>query len=277
MPTPWMTRKPMSMPIVCDRPLRAEPTTKTTMAACTSIFLLNRSASLPQMGVVAVAARRDAVTTQVYCDWVPSSSEVIVGSALETIVELSRPTNRASSRPLSASSVSRLVIGAAAAAAAAGGPARWVVLMWWSFGGGAAWGQTGAVRRVCGGRCAGAPGEGGSGGGGRGPGRGEAVAQPGEAGQQRLGGPGLPVVDHRRQQAQPLVPPLGQALGAAVGQREQAGAPVPRVRAAGHQPVLLGDGDGAADHRGVHAEISRQSAQPQLTVVAEQAQDRDDG
>src|SRR3954447_3528400 len=138
MPTPWMTRKPISMPIDWDRPLSAEPTTNTTMDVWTSSFLLNRSDSLPQIGVVAVAASSEAVTTQVYCDWVPSSLEVIVGSALETIVELSRPTNSASSRPLSASSVSRLVIGAAAAAAAAGGPARWVVLMWWSFGRGAA-------------------------------------------------------------------------------------------------------------------------------------------
>src|SRR3954462_687478 len=99
------------------------------------------------MGVVAVAASRAAVTTHVYWDWVPSSFEVIVGSALETIVELSRPTNSASSRPLSASSVSRLVIGAPGAgrvgaaarwvaapgAGRVGAAARWVVLMQSSF------------------------------------------------------------------------------------------------------------------------------------------------
>jgi hypothetical protein len=38
------------------------------MATCTSIFLLYRSASLPQTGVDAVAVSKVAVTTQVY--WV---------------------------------------------------------------------------------------------------------------------------------------------------------------------------------------------------------------
>src|SRR3954454_8092254 len=136
MPTPWMTRNPISMPIDWDRPDSAEPMTNTTMAACTSSFLLYRSASLPQIGVVAVAASREAVITQVYWDWVPSSLEVIVGRALETIVELSRPTNSDSSRPLSASRVSRLLIGASAAGAVVtGGPALWVVLIRWSFAG----------------------------------------------------------------------------------------------------------------------------------------------
>src|SRR3954462_8205084 len=136
MPTPWMTRNAISMPIDWDRPDSAEPMTNTTMAACTSSFLLYRSANLPQIGVVAVAASREAVITQVYWDWVPSSLEVIVGRALETIVELSRPTNSASSRPLSASRVSRLLIGApSAGAVVTGGPARWVVLIRWSFAG----------------------------------------------------------------------------------------------------------------------------------------------
>ena len=36
-----------------------------TRALCTSSFLLNRSASLPQIGVVAVIASRVATTTQV--------------------------------------------------------------------------------------------------------------------------------------------------------------------------------------------------------------------
>src|SRR4051794_34529662 len=116
-----------------------------TMASWTSSFLLNRSASLPQIGVAAVAANRAAVTTHVYCDWVPSSFEVIVGSALATIVELSRPTNSASSRPLRASSVSRLVIGAPVVT---GAPARWVVLMRDPLQVTAASGQTGADRLV---------------------------------------------------------------------------------------------------------------------------------
>src|SRR5919205_1353109 len=78
------------------------------------------------MGVDAVAASRAAVTTQVYCDWVPSSLAVIVGSAFATIVVLSRPTKRAISRPLSASSVSRRVM---ADSTATGLVARCVVLM----------------------------------------------------------------------------------------------------------------------------------------------------
>src|SRR3712207_5358262 len=78
------------------------------------------------MGVDAVAASRAAVTTHVYCDWVPSSLAVIVGSALATIVVLSRPTKRTISRPLSGSSVSRRVM---ADSTATGLLARWVVLM----------------------------------------------------------------------------------------------------------------------------------------------------
>ena len=43
----------------------SEPTEKMTSAVCTSTFLLNRSASLPQIGVVAVIVSRVATTTQV--------------------------------------------------------------------------------------------------------------------------------------------------------------------------------------------------------------------
>src|SRR4051794_33116191 len=153
MPTPWITRKPISMPMDWERPASAEPVTKTTMASWTSSFLLKRSASLPQIGVAAVAARSAAVTTQVYCDWVPSSWEVIVGSAFATMVELSRPTNSASSRPLRASKVSRLVIagvpcpaweaGAAAAGAAARGGG---VVQGPSRGGGGPGGGAGGCR-----------------------------------------------------------------------------------------------------------------------------------
>ena len=42
-----------------------EPIEKMTSADCTSSFLENRSASLPQIGVVAVIASRVATTTQV--------------------------------------------------------------------------------------------------------------------------------------------------------------------------------------------------------------------
>ncbi len=78
-----------------------------TMAIWTSVFLLNRSASLPQIGVVAVAASSVAVTTQVYCVWVPLSAPTIRGSAVETTVPLISATNRTSSSPLSDSRVSR--------------------------------------------------------------------------------------------------------------------------------------------------------------------------
>src|SRR3954468_11852390 len=214
MPTPWITRKPMSIPIDWDSPDSPEPTTNTTIASWTSSFLLNRSASLPQIGVAAVAASRDAVTTQVYCDWVPSSLAVMVGRALETIVELSRPTNSASSRPLSASRVSRLVIGPSVDA---GGAARWVVLM-------------DVLRSECRAGCR-------AGSGvvrGRGVGGGhQAVAQPGQAGEQVLGGTGLPAVGDRGDQPQPPAVPVAQARLAGGREREQAGASVPGVGTAG--------------------------------------------
>lgn len=53
-------------------PQATDETTKIPMAIWSSSFLLNRSASLPQIGVEAVEASRVAVTTQVYCDCVPS-------------------------------------------------------------------------------------------------------------------------------------------------------------------------------------------------------------
>src|SRR3954447_16902704 len=248
MPTPWMTRNAISMPIDWDRPDSAEPMTNTTMAACTSSFLLYRSASLPQIGVVAVAASRDAVITQVYWDWVPSSLEVIVGSALETIVELRRPTNSASSRPLSASRVSRLVIGPSVDA---GGAARWVVLM-------------DVLRSECRAGCR-------AGSGvvrGRGVGGGQqAIAQPGQAGEQVLGGTGLPAVGDRGDQPQPPAVPVAQARLAGGREREQAGASVPGVGTAGDQAEGLRGGHGAADHRGVQAELAGERAHAQLPVL----------
>ena len=48
------------------RPASIEPTMKMTIESWISSFLLNRSASLPQIGVEAVEASRVAVTTQVY-------------------------------------------------------------------------------------------------------------------------------------------------------------------------------------------------------------------
>src|SRR3569623_3695814 len=91
-----------------------------TMEIWISSFLLNRSASLPQIGVVAVAVSRVAVTTQV--NWVcePLSAPMICGSAVETTVLDRSATNRTSSRPESASSVCRWDIGSASRSGRAG-------------------------------------------------------------------------------------------------------------------------------------------------------------
>ncbi len=97
----------MSWPVSWAKPLSSEPITKITIATWTSVFLLNRSASLPQIGVVAVAVSRVAVTTHVYCVWVPFSEPMMRGSAVDTTVELTIATNRASSSPDSDSSTCR--------------------------------------------------------------------------------------------------------------------------------------------------------------------------
>ena len=99
-------------------PAIAEPTTNTTRATCTSSLRLNRSASLPQIGVVAVVASRVAVMTQVYADSPPPRSPMIVGSAFVTTVDDSIATNIPISRPDSASSTSRWLIGVSTAAGA---------------------------------------------------------------------------------------------------------------------------------------------------------------
>ena len=65
-PRPCSTRQPISVPTDCENPAKIEPTVKIVIDSCTSSFLLNRSASLPQIGVVAVEASRVAVTTHVY-------------------------------------------------------------------------------------------------------------------------------------------------------------------------------------------------------------------
>jgi hypothetical protein len=64
-PSPWTARAPISTSIEGAKPAISEPTEKMTSAVCTSSFLLNRSASLPQMGVVAVIVSSVATTTQV--------------------------------------------------------------------------------------------------------------------------------------------------------------------------------------------------------------------
>ncbi len=83
--------------------------------------MLNRSASLPQMGVVAVEVSSMAVTTQAYWLWVPLRSARIVGRALETTVEDRMATSSASNRPVNAFITCRCGIGAGAAGTGAAG------------------------------------------------------------------------------------------------------------------------------------------------------------
>ena len=64
-PRPWKARAPISTSIDGAKPATSEPIEKMTSADWTSSFLLNRSASLPQIGVVAVIVSSVATTTQV--------------------------------------------------------------------------------------------------------------------------------------------------------------------------------------------------------------------
>ncbi len=69
MPRPWTTRAASSTGTLWATPARIEPATKITMADCTRVFLLNRSASFPpQIGVLAAFASSAVVMTQAY--WV---------------------------------------------------------------------------------------------------------------------------------------------------------------------------------------------------------------
>src|SRR4051812_12670719 len=126
-PRPCSTRQAISASTDCEEPASIEPTMKITIDSWMSSFLLNRSASLPQIGVEAVEESSVAVTTQVYWLWVPRRSVMIVGRALETTVEDRKATNIASNIPDSAERISRWVIrpwctaGAGAAGSAAGG------------------------------------------------------------------------------------------------------------------------------------------------------------
>src|SRR6478735_12238680 len=81
-----------------------------TRAVWTNAFLENWSASLPQIGVVAVIVSRVATTTQVYSVWLPCRLSTIRGRALETTVLESMATNIARRRPDMASSTWRWVI-----------------------------------------------------------------------------------------------------------------------------------------------------------------------
>src|SRR6478752_9538174 len=116
MAMPWMTRAVSSSGMVSDRPAMTEPATKITMLSWTRTFLLNRSASLPQIGVVAALARSAAVITQAKSVWVPLRSDMMVGSALATIVLLRIAVKNAASSPVSASMIWRWVIATGSAA-----------------------------------------------------------------------------------------------------------------------------------------------------------------
>ena len=106
-PRPWNARAAISWPTFWDSPANSEPSTKMAMPICSSSFLLNRSASLPQIGVLAVIASSVAVTTQVYWVCEPLSEPMMRGRAMDTTVELIIATNRTSSSPLNDSSTCR--------------------------------------------------------------------------------------------------------------------------------------------------------------------------
>ena len=126
MATPCTARKAIIGGTVCDIPAPMDPTTNSTMASWIKNFLLNRSESLPQIGVVMVIANRDEVITQVYCRWVPCRSDMIVGSAVETIVDEIRAVNRAAIRPVITSRICRWV---SSPGGVTGGAATAVVVM----------------------------------------------------------------------------------------------------------------------------------------------------
>ncbi|MCY1230707.1 hypothetical protein D9M72_431310 [compost metagenome] len=127
MATPWITRAVSSSGIVSDRPAITEPATKITMLSWTRSFLSKRSASLPQIGVVAALASNAAVITQAKSVWVPLSSDMIVGSALATMVLLMIAVKKAASRPVRASMIWRWLIAAWGAGACGCGDGGGVV------------------------------------------------------------------------------------------------------------------------------------------------------
>jgi hypothetical protein len=103
------------------KPARTEPATKMTMLACTRIFLSNRSASLPQIGVVAALASSAAVMTHAKSVWEPLRSLMMVGRALATMVLLRIAVNRPASRPVSACRICAWLMGSPAPLGAAAG------------------------------------------------------------------------------------------------------------------------------------------------------------
>ncbi len=106
-PMPCTARNAMSVPGSCEKPAAAVASTKITMAIWISSLRLNRSASLPQMGVEIAVVSRVAVTTHVNAAWSPPRSWTMTGSEVETTVDASIDTNMPSSRPVSACSTWR--------------------------------------------------------------------------------------------------------------------------------------------------------------------------
>ncbi len=64
-PTPWRARHAMRVPLLCARPARPAETTVRTSESWTMTLRSNRSATLPQMGVLIVVVSSVAVTTHV--------------------------------------------------------------------------------------------------------------------------------------------------------------------------------------------------------------------
>src|SRR4051812_27886522 len=148
MPRPWTTRQTMRNGTLCAMPAAMEPMTNTMMDSCTSSFLLNRSDSLPQMGVLTVVASSDAVMTQVYWRWVPCRSPMMVGSAVATMVELSIAVKSAARRPVMASRMWRCDIGSGAGGRGGGGFPTGGVMKETFLGEGGGFGRAGGGRPV---------------------------------------------------------------------------------------------------------------------------------
>ena len=84
-PAPCRARKAMSSPMFWERPARAEPVKKMTMAVWKIRLRPKRSLILPQRGTDTVDVRMYAVTTHDSCRS-PPRSPTIVGRAVATIV-----------------------------------------------------------------------------------------------------------------------------------------------------------------------------------------------
>ena len=105
-PMPWIARKAMSSVIPGAAPQSAEPARKMTMDTMKIVLRLNRSPSLPQIGVPTVVPRMYAVVTQARCSS-PPSSPTMVGRAGATIMLSSIARSIATIRPDITTRISR--------------------------------------------------------------------------------------------------------------------------------------------------------------------------